>query len=67
MVFAIGPEIAPQRLFGVFAGVIGAVYATASILGPILGGVIVNNGDWNWVFLLKSVCLPAHPEVKTNN
>lgn len=53
MSFVIIPEIVPLRLFGQFSAVMGAVFAVSSILGPILGGIVVNSSSWRWVFLLK--------------
>ena len=53
MVFAVAPEIIPLRLFGIFSGAIGAVYASASLIGPTVGGAIVQHGDWRWVYLLN--------------
>jgi MFS family permease len=53
MVFAVMPEIVPLQWFSMFSGMVGAVYACSSILGPTLGGVIINHASWRWVFLLK--------------
>ena len=53
MVFAVAPEIIPLRLFGIFSGAIGAVYASASLIGPTVGGAIVQRGSWRWVYLLN--------------
>ena len=30
-----------------------SVFAIASLLGPILGGAIVDHTTWRWVFFLK--------------
>lgn len=35
---------------GKWQGVLGAVFGIASILGPTVGGYIVDNYDWHWVF-----------------
>ncbi|KAG5785782.1 hypothetical protein H9Q73_000637 [Fusarium xylarioides] len=36
-----------------YMGVMSTVFITASVLGPILGGVISQHSTWRWVFLLK--------------
>src|SRR3989440_6265581 len=38
----------PDR--GRHQGLIGAVFASASIIGPALGGFIVDNTTWRWIF-----------------
>ncbi len=45
--------IVPPRERGRWQGLIGAVFASASILGPALGGFIVDNASWRWVFLVN--------------
>ena len=41
----------PRR--GQMQGLITAVWGLASIVGPLLGGVIVDSWSWRWVFLLN--------------
>src|SRR5262245_21769218 len=41
----------PRR--GQMQGLITGVWGVASIVGPLLGGVIVDNWSWRWVFLLN--------------
>jgi EmrB/QacA subfamily drug resistance transporter len=45
--------IVPPRDRGRWQGLIGAVFAAASILGPAVGGFIVDNTTWRWVFLVN--------------
>ncbi|MCR8845197.1 MFS transporter [Paenibacillus sp. SC116] len=34
-------------------GAVGAVYALSSILGPLLGGIIVDYASWHWIFWMN--------------
>ncbi|KAL0936756.1 MFS multidrug transporter [Colletotrichum truncatum] len=53
IVFVCLIDICPARFLGPYSAVVSSVFALASILGPILGGVISDTGDWKWVFLLN--------------
>jgi EmrB/QacA subfamily drug resistance transporter len=46
-------NIVPPRDRGRWQGLIGAVFAASSILGPAVGGFIVDNATWRWVFLVN--------------
>jgi EmrB/QacA subfamily drug resistance transporter len=46
-------NIVPPRARGRWQGLIGAVFAASSILGPAVGGFIVDNTSWRWVFLVN--------------
>jgi EmrB/QacA subfamily drug resistance transporter len=45
--------IVPPRDRGRWQGLIGAVFVSASIVGPAAGGFIVDNTAWRWVFLVN--------------
>jgi EmrB/QacA subfamily drug resistance transporter len=45
--------IVPPRDRGRWQGLFGAVFASASIVGPALGGLIVDTTTWRWVFLVN--------------
>ncbi|KAF4957020.1 hypothetical protein FGADI_3434 [Fusarium gaditjirri] len=53
MILAIAPSLVPIRKYAKYMGVMSTVFITASVLGPILGGVISQHSTWRWVFLLK--------------
>jgi hypothetical protein len=48
MVMVTVPEIVPFTQLGMVG-----VFVAACILGPVLGGAIVDGGSWRWIFLLK--------------
>jgi EmrB/QacA subfamily drug resistance transporter len=50
---AIIGDIVPPRERGRYMGYIGGVFALASIAGPLLGGFIVDNLSWRWVFYVN--------------
>jgi MFS family permease len=43
-------NIVPPRDRGRYQGLIGAVFAAASIGGPAIGGLIVDHTTWRWIF-----------------
>jgi EmrB/QacA subfamily drug resistance transporter len=45
--------IVPPRDRGRYQGLIGATFAAGSIIGPALGGLIVDNASWRWVFFVN--------------
>lgn len=38
-----------------FQGVFSGVWGVSSIVGPLLGGFIVDNASWHWVFLINVI------------
>jgi len=45
--------IVPPRDRGKYQGLIGSVFAAASIVGPLIGGFIVDNTSWRWIFFVN--------------
>jgi EmrB/QacA subfamily drug resistance transporter len=45
--------IIPPRDRGRYQGLIGSVFAAASIIGPLVGGFIVDNASWRWIFFVN--------------
>jgi MFS family permease len=68
---AVGDLVSPRER-GRYQGYIAAVFAIATVVGPLIGGVLVESTSWRWVFLVNlpvgiaalaglSLRLPAPP------
>ncbi|ROW03115.1 hypothetical protein VMCG_05822 [Cytospora schulzeri] len=55
MIIVIAPELVPPGRFAKYMAIVSTVFIIASVLGPVLGGVINSHSTWRWVFLLKWV------------
>lgn len=51
--FTIVFDLFPPEKRGKMTGLLGAVFGTSSILGPLLGAFITDNVGWEWVFYVN--------------
>src|SRR4051794_38285674 len=49
---AVGDLVAPRER-GRYQGYIAATFALATIVGPLIGGLLVDHVSWRWVFLVN--------------
>jgi EmrB/QacA subfamily drug resistance transporter len=49
---AVGDLVAPRER-GRYQGYIAATFAVATIVGPLIGGVLVEHASWRWVFYVN--------------
>lgn len=53
MTFAVIGDIVSPRQRGRYIGLLAGVWAFASVIGPLIGGFLVDRASWRWVFLIN--------------
>jgi EmrB/QacA subfamily drug resistance transporter len=48
----IGDVVSPRER-GRYTGYVGAMVALATVIGPLVGGYVVDNLSWRWIFLIN--------------
>ncbi len=51
--FAIVGDVFPPAERGKWSGLMAGVFASASVLGPLIGGTLTDNFNWRWVFYIN--------------
>jgi EmrB/QacA subfamily drug resistance transporter len=46
-------DLVPPRYRGRYMGLIGSIFAVASVAGPLLGGFFVETLSWRWIFYVN--------------
>ncbi|WP_156893049.1 MDR family MFS transporter [Actinokineospora enzanensis] len=53
LAFTISSSVVPPRQIGRVQGMVGAMYALASLAGPLIGGAFTAYVSWRWAFLVN--------------
>lgn len=53
MSFVVIADIVSPRERGKYVGAFTSIWALTSVAGPLVGGVIVDNASWRWIFLVN--------------
>jgi EmrB/QacA subfamily drug resistance transporter len=55
LALAVVADLVPGRARAKWQGMFGAVYGVAALIGPPVGGVIVDHASWRWLFYVNLV------------
>ncbi|RUT28518.1 MFS transporter [Arsenicitalea aurantiaca] len=53
MALTVVADVLPARERGKIQGLFGGVFGLATIIGPLLGGFLVENLSWHWIFFVN--------------
>ncbi len=53
LAMAVIGDVIPPRERGRYQGYFGAVFGVSSVLGPLIGGFLVDQASWRWVFYVN--------------
>ncbi len=52
-VFIVVADLFPPEKRGKYMGIVTSIYGLASIIGPLLGGLIIDHLSWRWIFYVN--------------
>lgn len=52
-VFIVVADLFPPEKRGKYMGLVASMYGLSSIIGPLLGGLIIDNLSWRWIFYIN--------------
>ena len=52
-VFTVVADLFPPEKRGKYMGIVTSVYGLSSIIGPLLGGLIIDHLSWRWIFYIN--------------
>jgi len=72
--FAVVADVFPPSERGRWMGLMSGVFASASVLGPLIGGALTDHASWRWVFYVNiplggvalTVLLLGMPNIRPN-
>jgi EmrB/QacA subfamily drug resistance transporter len=50
---AVIADLVPARKRPAYQGLFGAVFGLAGVLGPLIGGLVVDHASWRWLFVVN--------------
>ncbi|MFM7262501.1 MAG: MDR family MFS transporter [Acidimicrobiales bacterium] len=53
MSFIVIADLVPPRERGRYVGAFTSIFAVSSVAGPLIGGLIVDNTSWRWIFIVN--------------
>ncbi|WMJ90467.1 MDR family MFS transporter [Anaerocolumna sp. MB42-C2] len=52
-VFTVVADLFPPAKRGKYMGMVASMYGLSSLIGPLLGGLIIDNLSWRWIFYIN--------------